>query len=733
MAHGLAQKQGANIVPLDQGMIARVKAGIKYMITGAGPETWFGPSQPIQPISQESQGRTFEYPVGFNLQQQPRGYEPVSFQQMRNLADGYDLLRLVIESNKDQLPKMKWRIRLKDEKKVKKDESRIQYITEFMSYPDREHDFNAWIRMLMEDMLVIDAPAIYPRKTRGGDLYALEVMDGATITRKLNTDGRTPQPPDVAYQQYIHGVSMADYSADELIYKPRNVRSSKVYGYSPVEQIIMTVNIALRRQIFQLNFYKEGNIPEALCGVPDTWTTTQVSQFQAYWDSLMEGNLAERRKMRFVPGDLARNYKQIKPETLKDEMDEWLARVVCYAFSISPQAFVQKMNRATAETAQEIATQEGLEPRLIWIKGVIDYIIFKYFGFPDIEFTWEEQEETAPETQAKVNDLKIRNGSMTLDEARAIDGKDPLPNGMGSKPMIYTGMGVTLLEDVINPPEPPSPPQPPGITAGVAAAPAVPLIEEKKPVEKLEKGKRKTVKPINRNRTLLKKARKKLQAELMPLFKSAKEAAKKLDIGVKKTDADIQDQVNKILQELDLTGWGAFVDVSDEVLAGVTKDGVYQALLQVGLNGEALTASMSSGAVDYAKNRAAELVTQISESTRDMLRSDITNAIEEGWSTNKLADVIDKNYAFSDARAEMIARTEIGNADVAGNMVTYRESGVVTGKSWVRGSEGEDCEDCDMNVADGVIGLDETFSSGDDSPLAHPNCECDLMPEIMEE
>ena len=133
----------------------------------------------------------------------------------------------------------------------------------------------------------------------------------------------------------------------------------------------------------------------------------------------------------------------------------------------------------------------------------------------------------------------------------------------------------------------------------------------------------------------------------MPLFKSAKEAAKKLDIGVKKTDADIQDQVNKILQELDLTGWGAFVDVSDEVLAGVTKDGVYQALLQVGLNGEALTASMSSGAVDYAKNRAAELVTQISESTRDMLRSDITNAIEEGWSTNKLADVIDKNYAFS--------------------------------------------------------------------------------------
>jgi hypothetical protein len=36
---------------------------------------------------------------------------------------------------------------------------------------------------------------------------------------------------------------------------------------------------------------------------------------------------------------------------LKGAFDEWLARVVCFAFSISPQAFSEAMNRATAETA----------------------------------------------------------------------------------------------------------------------------------------------------------------------------------------------------------------------------------------------------------------------------------------------------------------------------------------------------------------------------------------------
>ena len=608
-----------------------------------------------------------------------------------------------------------------------------------MAYPDKEHDYSTWLRMLIEDMLVIDAATIYPRKTKGGKLYALEVMDGATITRKLNTDGRTPLPPDPAYQQYIHGVAMADYSSDELIYKPRNVRSNKVYGYSAVEQIIMTVNIALRRQIFQLNFYKEGNIPEALCGVPDTWTNEQIKTFQVYWDSLMEGNLAERRKMKFVPGELAKNYKQIKPETLKDEMDEWLARVVCYAFSINPQAFVQQMNRATAGTAQEIATQEGLEPRLIWIKSFHDYIIFKYFGYPDLEFTWEEQEELSPEVQSKVIDTKLRNGTMTLDEARALEGKDAYPDGLGAKPIIFTVAGLQLLEDVINPPDPPEqppqniPPQPKPGNEPVAGDGKVQNVKETKaPVEKLEKAKRKAVKPINRNRTLLKKARKKMQAELMPLFKAAKEAAKKLDLGIKKADEEVAKRVSEILQQLDLEGWGVFVDVSDEVMASVTKDGVYQALIQIGLNGESVTETMSNAALDYAKTRAAELVTQISEATRDMLRSDITHAIEEGWSTDRLADAIENNYAFSDDRAEKIARTEIANADVQGNMVTYKESGIVAGKEWVLGSEGG-CEDCQENADAGVIPFDDDFPSGDAAPTAHPNCVCDLMPVLAEE
>jgi hypothetical protein len=41
------------------------------------------------------------------------------------------------------------------------------------------------------------------------------------------------------------------------------VRAHRVYGYSPVQQVLMTVNIALRRQLWQLDYFTEGSIPDA--------------------------------------------------------------------------------------------------------------------------------------------------------------------------------------------------------------------------------------------------------------------------------------------------------------------------------------------------------------------------------------------------------------------------------------------------------------------------------------
>ncbi|HMK89077.1 MAG TPA: hypothetical protein VK446_05525 [Methylocystis sp.] len=51
-----------------------------------------------------------------------------------------------------------------------------------------------------------------------------------------------------------------------------------------------------------------------------------------------------------MPGGVAKTFIQTKEPELKGAFDERLARVVCYAFSVPPQAFVSQINRATGET-----------------------------------------------------------------------------------------------------------------------------------------------------------------------------------------------------------------------------------------------------------------------------------------------------------------------------------------------------------------------------------------------
>lgn len=420
------EQSGTNI---EESLIQRVVTGVKYLVSGVTPTSWFGPSQPLAPQAQkETEGRQLDYPVGYNLRLQPREGEAVSFGQLRALADGYDLMRLVIETRKDQVESFEWEIVPTDKKVSVKGnielQAKIDAVTEFLQNPNREHNWSQWLRQVVEEILVIDAVCIYPRETMGGDMYGFELVDGATIKRVIDDGGRTPMPPSVAYQQILKGIPAGDYSSDQLIYIMRNPRVSRLYGFSPVEQVITTVNIAIRRQMSQLAFYTEGNVPEAIAQTPETWTLAQVKDFQLWWDSIMEGNQSQKRKMRFVP-----SLKDIvfpKDAVLKDEMDEWLARIVCFAFSISPTALIKQVNRASGEQMSDTAKEEGLLPLLRFLQAFITMLIQKHLGLPELRFAWKLVNKVDPQAQAEIHGTYIDKQVLTADEVREDLGKEKM-------------------------------------------------------------------------------------------------------------------------------------------------------------------------------------------------------------------------------------------------------------------------------------------------------------------
>ena len=408
---------------------------------------WFPPLEPLPQVAPKgTPTRRFDYMVGENIQIQPRLDR---FLELRALADGYDLLRIVIETFKDHLVKVPWAVRPRlaagEKRPGPVKDPRIAELTGLLSCPDGEQPWSAWLRALLEDALVIDAPVIEPIMTRGGELVRLDLIDGATITPKIGYDGRLPRPPEIAYQQIVKGAPTVEFTADELIYYPRNRRTHKIYGYSPVEQILLLANLALRRELWLLNFFTEGSIPEAYIGVPDAWTPDQMKQAQDAFDSYLAGNLKARRRVIFGPDG---KLQLLKADAIGNDaaLDELIIRMVCFAFNVSPQALVQMMNRATAQTAKEQAAEEGLIPWMMYVQALMNLVLRKYCRAADLEFVWQDEKEEDPTAQA--NNIKTLTsiGVMTVNEGRDQLGLDPVEGG--DQALVYTATGPVPLAGV---------------------------------------------------------------------------------------------------------------------------------------------------------------------------------------------------------------------------------------------------------------------------------------------
>lgn len=449
---------------LDTPLVQRVLTGAKAIIGGArinadlpqaplapGAQqriepSFFPPGTPLTPAAPGAAGRAFDYPTAVNISYRPRSYEPVSFETLRALADAWDLVRLAIETRKDQMAKLEFSImpRIKPGEKVRgKPDDRCIKIEQFMRRPDRVHPWETWVRLLCEEQLVIDAPAVYCRRTMGGEPWALDIIAGDTITPQLGYDGRRPES-GTAYQQILKGLPAVSYTAEEMIYAPRNPRANRFYGCPPVQQILMTINIGLRRSVHQLNWFTEGTVPDAVSQVPPDWAPEQIEQFQSRWDAMM-ADFTNRRKVKFIPGGV--NFIPTKNDGgMMDAFDEWLARVVCFCFSLPPLPFVKQQNRATAETAYDTAIDEGLLPMMSWLKNIVDEAIARWFGEPDLEMVWDDVRKVDPAEKEQRDLQLVRAGIISLDEMRVDKGLDPLgvPNivfGVGP-------MGFMAVDDI---------------------------------------------------------------------------------------------------------------------------------------------------------------------------------------------------------------------------------------------------------------------------------------------
>ena len=148
----------------------------------------------------------------------------------------------------------------------------------------------------------------------------------------------------------------------------------------------------------------------------------------------------------------------------------------------------------------------------------------------------------------------------------------------------------------------------------------------------------------------------------------------------------------------------------------------------------------------WSNNRAAEMVGmrwengvlvpnsnakwQITDTTRNMLRDIFEDVFAQEVSPmNEIIDRVQSSGAFSDARAAMIAKTEVSRAQTQGVFAAWMKTGLVQSYNFLV-SGVNPCERC-LSIAAGTSEWGKPPFKFTDGPLpiddTHPNCMCDIV------
>jgi hypothetical protein len=459
----------------------------------------FGPGMPIlpgaiNPLRPDGRPdpRRYEYQVAQNLN---IGSEQklVQFKTLRGAAEQIDIVRRCIEVLKSKISGLDWDIVIAEDASEKiiseiggdhvramsvarsRFSDEIYRLRKFWENPDRSNGltFIDWMMMSLEEILVLDAWAIWPQKTVGGDLYGFQILDGSTIKPMLDERGMRPMPPQAAYQQILYGFPRVEFqansddpnadgefTADDLSYFVRNRRANSLYGSSPVERCLPIADLYLRRQQWLRAEYTDGVAPEMMLTSDADFGNDPLvmKQYEAIINDNLAGQTEQRKRALILPAGLKPQMYEGYGEKFKDTLDHYLLESITGHFGVLPTeiGFSAKgglgasgHQQGEAEAAQSI----GVAPLAQWISKMLTNISYTYLGMPrELEFKFMVSEIRDNEQAAKKADLELRGATKTINERRSELGLPLLDTPAADQPMLVAGQSVFIFspDGIIN-------------------------------------------------------------------------------------------------------------------------------------------------------------------------------------------------------------------------------------------------------------------------------------------
>ena len=459
----------------------------------------FAPGTPITPGAINPVGadgradpRRYEYQVAQNINVATE-QKLVPFKTLRGAAEQIDIIRRCIEVLKSKITGIDWDITIAEDASEKiiseiggdhvramatardKFADEIYRCRTFWENPDPANGltFIDWLMISLEEILVLDAWAIWPQKTVGGDLYGLQVLDGSTIKPLLDDRGMRPMLPHAAYQQILYGFPRSEFTAqsdnleadgefssDEMAYLVRNRRAMSVYGNSPVERCLPVADIYLRRQQWLRAEYTDGVLPELMFKVDPDFGNDPIllRQLENSLNDDLAGQTEQRKRARVLPAGFDPVQFDGYGEKFKEILDTYLVTSICGHFGVMPTEIGFSghggLGNSGHQAGEEKSAQQiGVGPMVTWLSKMLTNLSYTYLGMPrELEFKFMISEGQDSEKEARRADLELRGATRTINERRAELGLPLLETPAADQPMLIAGQSVFLFspDGIIN-------------------------------------------------------------------------------------------------------------------------------------------------------------------------------------------------------------------------------------------------------------------------------------------
>ena len=445
-----------------------------------------GAINPLNPDSGRPDPRRYEYQVAQNINITETRLTP--FKTLRAAADQIDILRRCIEVTKAKILGLDWDITLGEDAAEKiiseiggarvramqtardnytEDISRVR---QFWEQPDRANGllFYDWLNIALEEILVLDAWAIWPQKTVGDDLYGLQILDGSTIKPLIDDRGMRPMPPYSAYQQILFGFPRSEFTAptesettdgeftsDELAYLIKNRRTTSVYGYGPTERALPLADIYLRRQQWIRAEYTDGVTPELMMKTDANFGNNPdlLRAYENIFNSDLAGQTEQRKRVRLLPVGMEPIQFDGYGEKFKDTLDDYLVNSICGHYGVQPSEIGFSPKGGLGGSGFQLGQAESSEvlgaiPLANWVAKMITQLSYVFLGMPrELEFKFMESGREDTESNARTADINIKSGTLTLNEARSRSGLPLIEAPEADIPIFTTATGSYLVTE----------------------------------------------------------------------------------------------------------------------------------------------------------------------------------------------------------------------------------------------------------------------------------------------